>query len=193
MRDARFSLRPLLAGIFVGGGSTRMGGHPKGLLRTSSGDSIVLRLRSLFDSLGVETVLVGAQSAYADTGMEMIADRPSGIGPLGGLAALLERAQDGYAIAVACDMPHVSQALLQKLADHPSVATVVAPRSQHGWEPLFARYRAGTARSVIAEQISERRHSLQALLDAAGAEVIALSEAEWHEVGDWDTPADVTR
>src|SRR6266550_4205108 len=89
----------IVAGIFVGGQARRMGGEPKGVLIAPSGEAIVSRWRRMFDDLGVATVLVGKSDAYADLGIESIEDDPPGIGPLGGLAALLARAGGARAIA----------------------------------------------------------------------------------------------
>ena len=95
----------MLAGIFVGGRSTRMGGRPKGLLRVPSGETLVERWSSIFAALSIPAVLVGQNPAYARLGMEQLEDAAPNIGPLGGLLALLERAKSGFAIAVACDSP----------------------------------------------------------------------------------------
>lgn len=79
----------LVAGIFVGGRSSRMGGRPKGLLELSPGVTLVERWRVLFEGLAIPTVLVGEQDAYAQLGLPVIADEPHA-GLLGGLLALLE-------------------------------------------------------------------------------------------------------
>src|SRR5262252_6153486 len=90
----------MLAGIFVGGRSSRMGGRPKGLLRAPSGETVVERWSSIFAALSVPAVLVGQNPAYTSLGIEQLEDAPPDIGPLGGLLALLERAKSGLVIAV---------------------------------------------------------------------------------------------
>src|SRR5690348_13005990 len=115
---------PDCAGIFVGGRGSRMGGLAKGMLTTESGETLVARWQRLFAALGMNAVLVGRHDAYGAIGVTAIADDPPGIGPLGGLVALLKIAGKGHAIAVACDMPFVSLELLQKLATHPSTAPI---------------------------------------------------------------------
>ena len=55
----------ILAGIFVGAASSRMGGAPKGLLRVISGETIVERGVSLLRVVGADVVLVGDARAYA--------------------------------------------------------------------------------------------------------------------------------
>lgn len=184
--------RPLVAGIFVGGRGSRMGGQAKGLLVAPGGETIVARWRRMFDAVAVPAVLVGAHAAYAGVGLPLLEDAARGIGPLGGLLALLAHAGDGEAIAVACDMPYVSEALVRRLVEAPDAAAV-APRRAGKWEPLFARYDAPVARAVAVANAQAGRASLQALLDALGADELALTDAEAFELGDWDTPEDVAR
>jgi len=186
----------LVAGIFVGGSSSRMGGRPKGLLRAPSGETLVERWRGLFDALAVPCVLVGerAKEAYASAGLVVLDDeRPEDeLGPLGGLLALLGHAGERAAIAVACDMPFVSLELLRRLA-FASVATpAVAARRDGRWEPFFARYDAKVVRPTALAHADARRRSLQALLDAAPATELVMTATEHAELRDWDTPDDTT-
>jgi molybdopterin-guanine dinucleotide biosynthesis protein A len=179
-----------LAGIFVGGASRRMGGRPKGLLLAPSGETIVARWRRMLDALGVPSLLVGKHDAYAPLGIESIEDSPAGIGPLGGLVALLARAGGRRVIAVACDMPFVSEPLLEKLAAHPSHACAVAPKRGGMWEPLFARFEGSLPLEVAVRHAQGGRQSLFGVLDAVGAEQLVLSDGELAELRDWDFPAD---
>jgi molybdopterin-guanine dinucleotide biosynthesis protein A len=110
------------------------------LLIAPSGEAIVERWRRMFENLGVPSVFVGKSDAYAGLGIEAIEDEPPGIGPLGGLVALLERAKGARAIAVACDMPFVSERLLAKLISHPDGPQALAAKRARAWEPLFARF-----------------------------------------------------
>jgi molybdenum cofactor guanylyltransferase len=181
---------PDLAGIFVGGRAARMGGVAKGLLESPSGETLVARWRRLFGELGAASVLVGCHEAYADLGIECIADDPPHIGPLGGLIALLTRAGRGRVIAVACDMPFVSLELLGKLASHPSGAPVVAPRHDGLWEPLFARYDAPQVLAVARKNALAGERSLQRLLDELGAASLPITHHELDQLRDWDRPED---
>jgi molybdenum cofactor guanylyltransferase len=181
----------ILGGIFVGGRSTRMGGVPKGLLAAPEGGTLVARWASLFAGLAIPIVLVGPGAAYATTAIERIDDDVLGIGPLGGLIALLEHAASGHAIAVACDMPYVSAPLLAKLARHSSDAAALAPREGNTWEPFFARFRAPDALDTARDHARRGVHSLQALLDALGTAALSLDPRERAELRDWDTPEDV--
>lgn len=175
---------PRVGGIFVGGRGTRMGGVAKGLLRAPDGGTLVDRWVRLFRALGLEPCLVGEHEAYAAVALERVPDATGGVGPLGGLVALLERAE-GPVIAVACDMPFVSAALLERLVTTPSRAPILAPRREGRWEPLFARYDA-RALPLARAQLERGRGALFALLDAAGAEELPMGAAELAQLEDWD-------
>jgi molybdopterin-guanine dinucleotide biosynthesis protein A len=177
-----------VAGIFVGGQSRRMGGHPKGLLRAPDGGTIIERTVSVARKAGLPVVLVGDARPYQELGLEALGDATRGIGPLGGLIALLRRAP--VAVAIACDMPFVTTELIAKLAASPSEAAVVAPWRHGMWQPLFARYDASRVLPVAEARAAEGASSLQGLLDALGAEALGLSSDEEEALRDWDTPDD---
>ncbi len=187
----------MLCGIFVGGRARRMGGIAKGLLPApDSGEPLVARLARLISELGCEPVLIGEEPRYraALPSLRTVADLPPSIGPLGGLAGLLEAAHEGTALALACDLPAVSRNLLERLVQSGSHAPVLAPRSQPGlWQPLCARYDAAALRAPLAQAIARGTRSFQALFAELAVEELPLSEAELAELIDWDEPEDLKR
>lgn len=186
---------PLL-GIFVGGRSSRMGGRPKGRLPApSSGEPIVQMLVRIGREAGLEPVLVGEAAGYEDlaAGVERLEDDPPGVGPLGGLAALLGRAGMAPAVAVACDMPRVTALLLRRLVDHPATAPVLAPRRgwDAPWEPLLARYDAPRVRPVLHDVLGRGHRSFQRLFAHLEVAELAMDPAVAAALADWDTPRDI--
>lgn len=188
-----------LVGIFVGGQSRRMGGAPKGLLTAPGGDeTLVCRLlRIAREALpDAEIVLVGRADAYSALGVPALADSPPGIGPIGGLSALLADAaarHSSQAFAVACDLPFASAKLLARLASESPEAPAAAFRVGGIWQPLFARYepRAGLAATQAAIVAGDR--SLQSVLSRLDVAELALDETQKGELADWDTPNDAAR
>jgi molybdopterin-guanine dinucleotide biosynthesis protein A len=172
-----------------------MGGRAKGLLASPEGPSIVERWERILRGLGHDVVLVGGRTehdAYAHLPIERIADEPPGIGPLGGLVALLRRAAGSRVLAVACDMPFVSRDLVDRLGKFPADGPILAARRDGRWEPLFARYDAASVLPLAlarAREVAGSR-SLQRLLDQCGAVELPLSPGEEHELDDWDSPED---
>src|SRR5512140_2393706 len=167
----------VLAGIFVGGASSRMGGRAKGLLPSPDGPPIVDRWRGLFQTLGIPCVLVGRRAEYAGVPLEVLDDAPAGIGPLGGLVALLAHARGRarYALAVGCDMPLVSAELVGRILAAPDAAAV-APRVNERWEPMLARYDVARAHPIAQARArgDARGRSLQGLLDELAAAPLVL-------------------
>ncbi len=179
-----------LAGIFVGGASTRMGGAPKGLLRADGGETIIARWARLLSCEGAEPVLVGAHGAYAGLGLPALADARPDLGPLGGLLSLLDHAGERRAIAVACDMPRVTDLLVRRLLEAPA-APIVAARTDDRWLPFFARFDPEAVLPRARAHADRGILSLQRLLDAAGAVALPISPGEERLLVDWDRPEDV--
>jgi len=179
-----------VAGIFVGGRGKRMGGAAKGLLAGPDGRPIVERMRDLLRGMGLEVVLVGSDSRYDSLGLRAVDDEPGGIGPLGGLIGLLRHADDRVVVAIACDMPFIQAPLVEQLLAAPR-ASAVAPRQGTRWEPLFARYAPESVLTAARARASRGELSLQGLLDAVGTREMVLTEDEWRQLRDWDTPSDV--
>ena len=66
--------KPILAGILLGGASSRMG-RAKGLLPAPDGaPTLVARWVRLFESMTLPCVLVGERSEYAPLGLPLLAD-----------------------------------------------------------------------------------------------------------------------
>lgn len=186
--------RPLV-GIFVGGKGRRMGGVAKGLLTApGGGETLVERLvRVVREAHGeVDLVLVGNADAYASHGLPSLADDPPGVGPIGGLMALLtegERRGAPFVLTLACDLPYVNAALLRRLRDFSPGAAAVAARQGERWQPLCARFDPRAARPVAHDLLCAGARSLQAVLDALSAAELPLdSDAD---LRDWDEPGDI--
>ncbi len=171
-----------------------MGGFPKGLLEHPRvpEKTLVGNWVGIADCLSLPRVLVGHNPAYAGFDLPVLPDRPSGVGPIGGLNALLEycEARSAHALAVACDMPFASVALVQRLCRSEPQAHVVAPYSAQGslWEPLFARYDPKSILAPLALQLASQRHSLQGLVQVVGGTPLPMTSEEWSELEDWDEP-----
>jgi molybdopterin-guanine dinucleotide biosynthesis protein A len=168
-----------------------MGGVDKALLASPRGGTLLERNLELFEDVMLPCVIVGSPrriEPYAK--LKIVRDAASGIGPLGGLVALLERARGGFAIAIACDMPYLSSSLLERLRDAPW-APIVAPKRSDRWEPLFARYDADLVLPLARDHVARKIHSLQRLLEKARATELVLTEKERSRLTDWDEPGDL--
>lgn len=181
-----------LVGVFAGGASRRMGRDKASLESPErASETLIERAVRVAREAGLEVVIVGDVRPELMPEVPRLVDRPRGIGPLGGLAALLAEAGDRPAIALAVDMPYVRAEHLALLASDRRDADVIAGRaSEHApWEPLCARY-APRALPVIERAITEGERSLQRVLARLSVEVATLAP---EVLRDWDTPDDLTR
>jgi len=187
----------IVIGIFVGGQSTRMAGRPKGLLPApGSGEPLLGRaLRLCAETLpAAPRFLVGDARAYGDFGCVALADDPVGIGPLGGLRALLleaSRLGKAHVIALSCDLPRFSAGLLARLAVEQPLAEALAPREGERWQPFFARYASPRAALAAAEALAAGDRSLQRVLARLATRELELCASERAELRDWDRPEDI--
>ena len=144
------------AAILAGGQARRLGGADMASL-VVGGARIVERQLAALAGLADDVRIVGGDAArYRDLGIPVVADAIAGAGSLGGLYTALIGARHERVLVLACDLPFVSAALLERLAIESGTATeidAVVPRSGRGLEPLCAVYRtrcAGVARERIA-------------------------------------------
>jgi molybdopterin-guanine dinucleotide biosynthesis protein A len=186
----------VVVGLFVGGQSRRMG-TPKGLLKAPGADSTLLaRLLTVTRSAvpGAALVLTGTNPAYAALPCPQLPDAVAGVGPIGGLLALVRWARArglSRAVALACDMPYVSAELVARLAtacpSQPNLAARVDGRVQ----PFFARYEPVSTQAVILALLRQHQFSITRVVHTLAAQPLPLSPTEALSLGDWDTPGDV--
>lgn len=185
-----------VVGLFVGGKGKRLGGVAKGNL-TLGGQKLLERLVATCKTAlpGSELLLVGAAEPYASLGLMALSDDPPGIGPLGGLRALLrhvERVGSDAAIVLACDLPHLGAGLVRRLASEAPDVDFVAPRDGDLWHTLVARYGSG-ALPAVEQAIAAGDRALQRVVARLGDRAVELvvDTTERAELRDWDTPEDM--
>jgi molybdopterin-guanine dinucleotide biosynthesis protein A len=175
-----------------------MGGVAKGKLRLPNQQTLIERLIEECRAVAQtqeRLVLVGDGSEYSGLGLPGLADEPQGIGPLGGLAALLRegtRASNAFVIALACDLPFLSRSLIQRLLEAPAEVLALAARQEDFWQPLAARYSVEILPTLEA-LIGQGERSFQSLFRELGprAAKLCLAPEELAQLRDWDTPEDM--
>jgi molybdopterin-guanine dinucleotide biosynthesis protein A len=182
-----------IVGILAGGAGKRMGGVDKAQLHAPGGEQLLPRLLRLCRELSLEALVIGGA---APDGTRALVDDPPGVGPIGGLAALLAHAGSRHAVLLACDLPYLSAPLLERLArtPAPSAATVLAARdpATGKWQPMFARYASAVVLPPLRAAIEQGVRSPQTFLKTQQVEELPLDDAERAELRDWDRPEDQT-
>lgn len=155
-----------LTGFAVAGGRSLRMGRDKALMPWGAGtllDHAIARLKEVAPDV---RVLSGADIRYTDRGIPVVTDGVPGSGPLGGLLAALESLEDqGLALFLAVDLPHVPVALLRHLARLATGHDVVIPVRPRGAEPLCAVYRRSCV-GAIRERLAAEDRKMTGFLGA---------------------------
>lgn len=185
-------VQPPLVGILAGGAGRRMGGADKARLLAPGGEQLLPRLLRVCRELSLPAVVVGGGNA--PEGVRALSDDPAGIGPIGGLSALLAHAGARPALLLACDLPYLTAPLLGRLASTASAAPVLVARdpSTGKWQPMFARYAPDAVLPPLRLAIADGVRSLQTFLRTQQVEELLLDDAERAQLRDWDTPEDLS-
>jgi molybdenum cofactor guanylyltransferase len=126
--------------LLAGGGSRRMGGVNKALLKVG-GRRIIERAASALVAMFTEIVLVtNSPEEFEFLGLPMFRDKIPGTGALGGLFTGLSVCTKDYGFLAACDMPFLLQEPIRYMVNLIDDHDVVIPRVQGHLEPLHAIY-----------------------------------------------------
>jgi molybdopterin-guanine dinucleotide biosynthesis protein A len=144
--------------ILAGGRGERLGGVAQGLLRRD-GQTLLERLLALC-TLADEVLLVADEpAAYARFGVRCVKDAVAGKGAPGGVHAALSAARTRWVLAVACDMPFVSEQAVAPLLEERARGEVVVFGEGERLEPfpgLYATRLAAEWGAALAENPSLR-------------------------------------
>ena len=189
-----------LAGVLVGGTSTRMG-RPKALLAMPDGLTLVEHVAGVVQGLGPaveETVILGRFDALPSSlsHLRILPDAAVDAGPLAGLVSLLDQAAGRWAMLLSCDMPLVDAPVLRRLLAeaHAEVDAVAflrsgRPRTYHACCALYHPRVISTAE----QQLKEGKRSLQRLLANVRTTALIPSARENRQLINVNTPAEHVR
>jgi molybdopterin-guanine dinucleotide biosynthesis protein A len=165
--------------VLAGGRSTRMGTDKAFVVL--DGRTLLARALDLLRSLTSDVRIVGDSGKFASFA-PVVEDLFPGCGPLGGIHAALRSSQTDLNLILAVDVPFVTPAFLQCMLGRAkdSSATVTAPRTSQGWQPLCAIYRR-TFASIAEKALRAGHYKIDPLFSEAGVQVI--SDAELQSAG----------
>jgi molybdopterin-guanine dinucleotide biosynthesis protein A len=174
-------------GILAGGRATRLGGIDKAWLERD-GVAQVLRLSRRF-AAEVAAILVSANrdpARYAGHGLQVVADAPAGLGPIGGLAALATAARTPWLMTLPVDLLGVNECLLRTLqASGPRGAFA---EDEQGIQPLVALWRVDLLRDALPAALAEGDYAVQRLQRHLGMTPVRFAGVRF---GNLNTPADL--
>lgn len=186
----------LSAFILAGGQSTRMGADKAFV--ALNGRTLLQRVLDTARSITPTVHIVGDPAKFSPFA-PAIADIFPGCGPLAGIHAALRSSSTDLNLMLAVDLPFVPSALLQFLttqAEASPAATVIVPRTSHGWQPLCSIYRRPFA-NLADKALRAGHYKIDALFSAT--EVREIDEDELQSAGfspqlfrNLNTPQDLT-
>jgi molybdopterin-guanine dinucleotide biosynthesis protein A len=171
------SWAPVAGAIVAGGLATRLGGVAKSSLVVGGRSIAERQLEALRATFPRVLVVANDAGPWAGLGVEVVADRFVGAGPLAGVhAALVATAAHAGVVCVAGDMPFVAPGLLALLRDHAPASAAVVPRVAGRPEPLLARWSREALPLVEARLAAGERavHAVFAALATAWLDEPAL-------------------
>lgn len=181
--------------LLAGGRSTRMGVDKAGLI--VDGQPLWrLQLDKLRALEAGEIFISGrAEGPYADAGIEVVPDTAPGLGPLGGIAAMLRLAAAPLVIVLAVDLPAVSVAFLAGLVARAAQSRLgVVPQGDRWFEPLAAVYpqaAAPLAEECLCGVDRSMQHFVRRLVAAGLASALPLTAAQLAEFRNVNAPGDL--
>jgi molybdopterin-guanine dinucleotide biosynthesis protein A len=177
--------------ILAGGDSRRMGQDKAALVL--DGKTLLERATATMQQI-FPKVIVSVRQLRAGVELPQVCDEQEAGGPLAGLVAGLAQVDTPWVFAVACDMPFVTPAIVNRLADLRKGFQAVVPVVGGYNQPLAAFY-AASALETMRVSLAAGDKSLRGALEKL--EVRHVSEAELREFDpqlrsffDLDTPQD---
>ena len=180
--------------VLAGGAGRRMGAH-KPLLQLG-GKTLIEHVVAALDPLVAGVIVVTNDAeAMAFLGLPTVGDAEPGRGPLMGLYSGLLACPTPYALAVACDAPFLSPALLEALIARRRPAAMTLPETEHGPQPMPGVYPTAFAPS-IASLLEGGRAAMRDLVVAGPVELLSAEDVsaldpEGRSFKDLDTPEDL--
>ncbi|GIV27253.1 MAG: putative molybdenum cofactor guanylyltransferase [Bacteroidia bacterium] len=163
--------------IIAGGKATRLNGMSKGLIKVN-GIPIIENQKKLLEKYCQQIIIVSNDSSYdylRNDNTVIISDLIKDIGPIGGLLSGLSFTTEEKNIVLACDMPYISDELIQDLIDYKDNADVVVPKLLENVHTLCGIYSKNVL-PIIKQQIEIMDYKLKHLLNRANTFYIEYSE-----------------
>ena len=128
-----------ITGVILVGGKSRRMGRDKALLEFH-GRPLFEQVLELFRESFAHVLLAGDRGErFESYGLPLLPDLVPG-SSLGGIYTALAAAQTEWIFVASCDLPFPSRTILAHLCSLRDACDAVVPKTEHGYEPLFALY-----------------------------------------------------
>jgi molybdopterin-guanine dinucleotide biosynthesis protein A len=181
--------------VLLAGGESRRMGKDKATMSYRGKPLWQIQLE-LLRQLTPQEIFVSARSDpdWRPADIQFVADDPPSRGPLAGLAASLDRMSTSHLLALAIDMPWMSENFLRSLCDQTLQGCGVLPKIDNRAEPLAAIY-PREAKDDFRNALTGADFSLQTLvrhlLGAGKLQEISVPEQAKKLFLNVNTPSDL--
>jgi molybdopterin-guanine dinucleotide biosynthesis protein A len=140
-----------------------------------NGSTLLVRACAVLSEVFTSVVISGGDTA--PSGIRIIPDLVSGLGPLGGLDTAYRTAAGRDVFLLAVDMPFVDEQTVRDIVEVPTGAmSVRVPVAAGRRQPLCAVYGSGLG-PVVRDRIEGKDRSMESLFDAVDVnEITGLSD-----------------
>jgi molybdenum cofactor guanylyltransferase len=184
-----------ISAVLLAGGESRRMGKDKATLLFRGQPLWRIQL-DLLGRLELAEILVSARTdpPWRPSDMQFVADEPPSRGPLSGLTAALARIQTGHFLALAIDLPFMTENYLRAISHKIEPGRGALPMIGDRAEPLAAIYPAD-AHVDLVDALSGNDFSLQTLtsrlVKAGKLRVFPVSKKEVRLFRNLNAPADL--
>ena len=177
--DGRWGIQEDATAIIMAGGDSSRMGVDKSMLPIGGRPMVEQVYEQLRDSFCQVLISCNNSEKLGFLGVEVVADKIAGQGPLMGIASALEASENDINFVVACDIPRINMAFVRRLLAGAREAEIVMPITGEGnFEPLFAVYRKSIL-GAINEVLSSGRRKIIEVFDLCKVKYVKLDEPEW--------------
>ena len=186
-----------ISAVLLAGGKSRRMGQDKAAILFRNLPLWQIQL-DLLRKLQLQEIFVSAQTdpPWRPADIEFVPDNQPSRGPLSGIAAALSRIDSGHLLALAIDMPFMTESYLRRLCEKVERTGGVVPIIENRAEPLAAIY-PRDAHDEVVDALLGSDFSLQSLvgkLIAAGKlQPIQVSAEEKAFFRNLNEPGDLDR
>jgi molybdopterin-guanine dinucleotide biosynthesis protein A len=178
--------------VLAGGGARRLGGLDKAALTIGR---VPLLDRALEAVAGASRIVVVGPERAVPSGVLVVSDRPPGGGPVSALAAAVSTLRSALVVVLACDMPFVTAAVVERLVaaggvlDHdPDVGRVDGALLVDGdgrRQYLAAAYRVPALTRALGDAGPPHGQSMRSLVRRLTVAEVAANPGETLDIDTW--------
>lgn len=178
-----------MGGIILAGGKSSRMGADKGLLLLN-GKPMVAYVIDTIKQITDDIIIISDKSAYEVFGVPVFGDLIKDAGPLAGIYAGLKHSKHDKNIVVSCDVPFVSEKLLQYLISCCSNYDVTIPIKNNKTHQVIGIYDKKCS-TVFKNELDNHQRKMKVALEKINLNVVDANQFDAKEFINVNTPSEL--